>query len=179
MSKGRFCLQSMCKLACMCVHKCLRLHNCAFVFVSLCLSLDRLCASSCVIKHGGVSRYAHYLALSSVSLTALRHYPSPHRLYEYLISPQSSLLSLFAPPFYSLAFLLSPVIPFCHCCTHLSVCVSLWNSCKSFLPLTLYLPLPVCLFLYLFQQIICSSLPWGRKLLLHILPLNAQSLFLI
>lgn len=164
---------------CACLHTCVcsLLHNCTFVIVSLCVHLDCLCASSCVIKHGGVSVCAHYSPLSSISLAALRHYPSAHSLYEYLTSPQASLLSFHAPPSIPLLFLLSSVIPFCRCCTHLSVSVSLWNACKSFLPLSL--SCSVCLSLSLFQHIICSSLQWGRKLLLQTLPLNAQSLFLI
>lgn len=94
--------------------------------LSLCLHSDCLCASSCVVKYGGVCLYAHYSPLSlvsSISLAALRHYPSPRSLYEYLTKSSSfsalfTLLLLFSLPYsYPLSFLF----------------VSL--SCKSFLHL--------------------------------------------
>lgn len=130
-----------------------------FVFVSLCPCIDCQCASSCVVKHGGVSLYAHYSPPSSISLAALRHYPSPRSLYEYLTSPQASLLSFHTPPFILSLFLLSTVIPFCRCFTHLSVSVS--PSCKSFLPLFPSLPICMSVSLYLFWCSTSFALPYS------------------
>lgn len=105
--------------------------------LSLCLRPVCLCASSCVVKHGGVCLYAHYSPLSpvsSISLAALRHYPSPRSLYEYLTRSSSfsalfTLLLLFSLPSpYPLSYLF--VFPSCKSFLHLfpshpSVCQSL------------------------------------------------------
>lgn len=138
--------------------------------MTVCLQLCRKvwgCLSLC-------SLFASLPLVPSISLSAPRHYPSPHSLYEYLTSPRASSIFhtlLFIPLF----FLLSYIIPFvaaahivCLSLTHKLLYITLFSVC-------LYLPLS----LSLFSHIICSSLEWGRKLLLHTLSLNAQSLFLI
>lgn len=137
------------RLACMSVCTCLLLHNCTFVLQVWSVSWLPVCLQLCLKAWGGwgVSLCAHYSPLpgSSISLAALRHHPSPHSLYEYLTSPQASLL-----PFH--AFLLFPCF-FSYPLSYLFVAaarICLSQSFPEFLvshsfPLPLYLYPSVCL----------------------------------
>lgn len=95
------------KSAFLCVHVYLLPRNCTFVFVGLCLCFHCLCASSCVVKHGGVSFSLLIICLPLLSLLYLpRRSTSPpittQPLWIFNQSTSTSALS-----FYSLAFSLT------------------------------------------------------------------------
>lgn len=117
-----------------------------------------LCASSCFLKHEGClslcSLFAILPSVSSVSLAALRHSPSPLSLHEYLTAPRASVFStsaLLFPCF--LSYSLSYLFCFCNCCFSLSTEPLVRRSCLLFASFVSFFLIVICS---------CTHRGWGE-----------------